>query len=199
MKKFIFVFCGLAVFAAGCQKGGMVVTKSDKIDLLTEQNVVLNRELEDKKAENENIKKRLAVLTGLQDEGKLIGVSNVEFIKISSYTGLYDKDNDGVKEKLIVYLQPIDENGDVVKEAGSVEVQLWDLEKPGGNSLLNSWHVEAQELKRLWLMSFMTANYRLSFDVGEDGLNAEGPLTLKVTFTDYRGGKVFREQKTIQP
>ena len=59
---------------------------------------------------------------------------------------------------------------------------------------LAQWHVEPIELKKMWVATMMSINYRLPFDVGEKIAAAKGDLTVKVTFTDYIFGKVFTEQ-----
>ena len=201
MKKSFFLFCWLLIFlTAGCQQQAAKVSLEDRIGSLEKQNAALAAELEKEHLQTGELEKQLAALAGLKDAGELAGVARLKSVRIGRYTNLYDKNGDGVKEKLIVYLQPMDENGDIVKAAGSVEVQLWDMEKKGGEALLGTWRVGAEELKKLWLASFMTINYRLSFDVAEQlSRPQQTPLTVKVVFTDHITGKVFRAQKTIEP
>ena len=200
MRNFILIsWCLSVFFVAGCQQQDAKVSQSERINLLEKQNDDLSKELEQAQVENENAKKQIVVLMGLREEGKLEGVAEIQSVKIGGYTGFYDRNKDGVREKLIVYLQPIDRDGDGVKAAGSVNVELWNLDRKDGEPLLDSWHVDAEKLRGLWLMSFMKANYRLSFDVAENISTSKEPLTVKVTFTDYMGGKVFKEQKVIRP
>jgi len=79
-----------------------------------------------------------------------------------------------------------------------VDVQLWDLNKTNGQALLGQWKVEPDELKKLWFATLVTINYRLTFDVTDIVESLEEQLTVKVTFTDYMTGKVFKEQKVIK-
>jgi len=144
------------------------------------------------------LRKRLHVLSGLPEEVKGENLYRLQSIKISRYTNFYDKDKDGKKEQLIVYIQPIDENGDIIKVAGAVDVQLWDLSKEQSQALLGQWHVGPDQLKKLWFATLMT-HYRLTFDVADKIDKLKDPLTVKVTFTDYLTGKVFQEQKVINP
>jgi len=78
-------------------------------------------------------------------------------------------------------------------------VQLWDLNRQDGQALLGQWHIEPNELKKLWFATLITINYRLTFDVADKIEDAEGPLTVKVAFTDYLSGRVFNEQRVIKP
>ena len=199
MKKLIFLSCWLLIFlATGCQQQAAKLSLEDRISSLKKQNTALTTELEKERSQTAELENQLAVLVGLKDAGDIAGVARLESVRIGRYTNLYDKDKDGVKEKLIVYLQPMDENGDIVKAAGSVEVQLWDMEKKGNQALLGTWRVSAEELKKLWLASFMTINYRMTFDIAEKLTQPQQTqLTVKAVFTDHLTGKTFKEQKVI--
>jgi hypothetical protein len=192
--------CALMYFVAGCQNTNSRETKlSEQIEKLTRERNQLTYQLEQFEAENEQLKKQIQVLSGLGPEVSFENLYNLQAVKISRFTNLYDKDKDGKKEKLIVYIQPVDETGDVIKAAGSVDVQLWDLSKESSQALLGQWHVEPGQLKENWFAAFISSNYRLTFDVTDRADKFEEPLTVKVTFTDYLSGKVFEEQKVIKP
>ena len=193
------VFC--LYFIAGCgnnssQKSPLV----EQIEKLTEQKTQLQNQLEQSNSENEQLKKQVHTLAGLPEEIKGENLYNLQKIEIGRYTGFFDKDKDGKKEKLIVYIQPIDEQGDVIKASGNVDVQLWDLNSPEtSQSLLGQWKVEPEELKKLWFATLVKINYRLTFDIADKVSSFDEPLTVKVTFIDYLSGKVFKEQMVINP
>jgi len=186
-------------FTGGCKNAGNgKISLAEQIDKLNQQNSQLQKQIEQAGAENENLRKRLQVLSGLPEGLKGENLYRLQRINIGRYTNFYDKDKDGKKEKLIVYLQPIDEDGDIIKVAGAVEVQLWDLSKEQSQALLAQWHVGPDQLKKCWLATLMT-HYKLTFDVADKIEELKDPLTVKVTFTDYLTGKVFQEQKVINP
>ena len=194
------VLCLLS-FAAGCENANSIRTPLvEQIGNLTEQKKQLENQLEQTRAENKQLTKQMHVLSGLPEEVKGDNLYRLEIIKIGKYTGFFDKDDDGTKEKLIVYIQPIDEEGDIIKATGAVDVQLWDLDSSDAKqALLGQWHVEPIELKKLWFATLVTINYRLTFDIADKVQSFDEPLTVKVTFTDYLSGKVFKEQKVIKP
>ena len=135
----------------------------------------------------------------MPDDVKLENISSLKTVQIGRYTNLFDKDKDGRIESLIVYIQPLDEEGDKAKWPGAVDVQLWDLNSPQTSQvLLGEWHVRPAELKKLWF-SGLSTNYRLTFDITDKIETYQEPLTVTVTFTDYLTGKVFKEQKAIEP
>ncbi len=189
----------LLAFAAGCENAGSKSSLAEKINTLKQENRQLRRQIEMSGTETEQLKKQIQVLADLPPDARFESLYRLQRIKITRYTGLYDKDNDGQKEKLIVYIQPIDEEGDIVKATGAVDVQLWDLNKQNGQALLGAWRVEPDELKKLWFATILIINYRLTFDIADKIDEFEEALTVKVTFTDYLTGKVLTEQKVIKP
>jgi outer membrane murein-binding lipoprotein Lpp len=193
------IFCLCVV--AGCENANSIRTPLvEQIGNLTEQNKQLENQLEQIRAENKQLTKQIHVLSDLPEEVKGENLYRLEKIEIGKYTGFFDKDDDGTKEKLIVYIQPIDEEGDIIKATGAVDVQLWDLDSSEvDQALLGQWHVEPGELKKLWFATMVTINYRLTFDIADKVKSFDEPLTVKVTFTDYLSGRVFKEQKVIKP
>jgi cell division protein FtsB len=188
-------------FIAGCENANNQQSPLvEQIGSLTEQKKQLENQLEQTRAENTQLTKQMHVLSGLPEEVKGENLYRLQKINIGKYTGFFDKDDDGKNEKLIVYIQPLDEEGDIIKATGAVEVQLWDLDSSEADqALLSQWQVEPGELKKLWFATLVTINYRLTFDIADKVKSFDEPLTVKVTFTDYLSGKVFKEQKVIKP
>ena len=197
--KYRLVVTALAVcaLALGCDRGS---EKSlfDQAKLLGQENTELKLQVEKLQGDNEELTKRVKTLTSIGPDVRLEVLGRLESIEISSRSGLYDKDKDGTKESLVVYVRTIDDAGDAIKAAGSVEVQLWDLEAQD-NARLAEWRIKPEELKVLWSSTVMTSYYRLTFDVSELLADNEKELTVKVTFTDYITGNTLRKQKVIQP
>lgn len=193
------VLCFLT-FVAGC---GNTYTESplqERVETLTVRQKQLESQLEQSTTENERLQKQIQTLSGLPEQLKGENLYSIQDVEIGKYTGLFDKDKDGTKEKLIVYIEPFDEQGDVIKAAADIEVELWDLSKTDGSALLAKWPpVQPDELKKLWFDSMLKVNYRLTFDITDIVKSSEEPLTVKVTFTDYLSGKVFKKQKVINP
>jgi Sec-independent protein translocase protein TatA len=190
----ILVGCLLAV-AAGCESGKLV----KEVKTLRQEKAELKSQIEQSESEAEQLKKQVHVLSHLPADVRLEDLYDLQKIKITRYTNLYDKDKDGKKEKLLVYIQPIDEQRDIVKASGAVDVELWDLNKEDGQAQLGRWHITPGELKKLWFATLVTINYKLTFDVADKITGDEEALVVKVIFTDYPSGKVFEEQKIIRP
>ena len=190
--------CLLAI-ATGCENAGSRSLLPEEINTLRREKRELARQFEESKLENKDLKKQIQVLSGLPPGVKPENLYRLQSIKITKYTDFYDKDKDGKKEKLIVYIQPIDEDGDIIKAVGAVDVRLQDPNKNNDQAPLGQWHVEPNTLKKLWFAGFITVNYKLTFDVPDKISKFEEPLMVKATFTDYLTGNVFNEEKLIRP
>jgi len=199
VKKTIVIAASLMAAAVGCQEKNAAPSWAERLVTLRQDKEQFARQLKTCHTENEQLKKQLQRLARLPSDVKFENLNCVQTVEIGRYTGFYDKDNDDRKEKLIVYIQPIDPTGDIVKAAGSVQVQLWDLNKKAANALLGQWRVEPEELKKLWFATLLTINYRLTFDVEALIEQIEEPVTVKIAFTDYLTGKVFTDQKPVAP
>ncbi len=191
---------GLAVLSvAGC---GIGSERKDpyqiKAQQIAQEKTELMRDLQQVRAENEQLAQQIKALS-VFPEDKPINPYEIERINVVRYTNFYDKDNDGKREKLIVYVQPIDVEGDAVKAAGTMDVQLWNLNNLNGQAMLGQWEVDPNGLRRMWFDTLVSANYRLTFDAPEELDVLVEPLTVKVTFTDYLTGEIFRDQYAIDP
>jgi hypothetical protein len=192
------------VFAGGCENLNEL---KNKIVTLTESKKQLHNELERAELENEQLKQQVRTLSELKPEVRLENVYNTQRIQITRYTGFYVNEKDGKirsgmpngkEKKLVVYFQPIDQDGDVIKATGVVDVELWDLNRPVKDALLGRWQMGPEELRKCWFATVLIINYRLSFDAPAEVDKIKGSLVVKVTFTDYLSGRVFEEQKVIR-
>jgi cell division protein FtsB len=189
----------LLVLISGCENPSGRAVSIKQIEKLEQEKTQLQSEIGLLNTENDNLKKQIHILSGLPKEVKGENIYCLKRIKIHGYTNIYDKDEDGKKESLNIYIQPIDQDGDIIKAAGVVEVQLWDLNKDSGEALIGQWTITPEKLRKCWLATLVTMNYRLIFNVLDKVEQYEEPLTVKVTFTDLLSGKVFHEQRVIKP
>jgi hypothetical protein len=193
----VICICGVILFA-GCQ--GKQKTEPQKAPL---QETKQTKEIKESNspaklsAEITQLKKQVETLMGLNKEARTEALSTLSAVKISDRSGLYTNDETKKKDKLIVYLRPIDDMGDVVKAAGSADVELWNLNAKPENSLIGQWKITPQELKKKWTSSLLSNHYKLQFNLGSALTGKEKELTLKTQFTDYLTGKVFKSQMVI--
>ncbi len=186
---------------AGCQKQkanedtALIV----QMEQLTQQNEQLQEQVDQSKTENKELKEQVQVLSGLPEDVRGENLYSLERITIGRLSGFFDKDKDGKREKMIVYMTPVDKQGDGIKATGTANVKLWDLNKASGEALIGEWDVEPDELKKFWFKTLVAVNYRLAFDISDTVKSFDEQLTARITFTDYLSGKVFKAQRVIQP
>lgn len=159
----------------------------------------LETELARLRAQNQELQSQIKHLLNLTPQTRLENLSTVEKIVISKRSGLYDKDGDGRKRKLIVYVQPLDRNGDAIKAAGSARVRVYNLGGEPAEALLQEQLFGPTELAKLWVGTFLTNYYRLSFEGNDKIAACQKEFTLQVDFTDQLTGKVHSAQRAIRP
>jgi hypothetical protein len=201
VKAILFLLAAFALLFAGCgpdQKAYQSQLRND-IDSLKLENMELSRNVEQLNQQNEQLTRQNKTLAGLDPQFRYTNFYELQTVNIHRYTNLYDKDDSGDFEKLIVYIQPMDSRGDIVKAIGAIDVALWDLNQGQDDAKLGQWQITPKTLQELWFASIASTNYRLTFDLDEPVDNYDQPLTVKVTFTDHLTGKTFQEQKVIEP
>jgi hypothetical protein len=190
-------------FTFGCDGGTTgKSTPSQQIQQLNAEKTEIQNQLEQTRLENSQLKKQAVALSTLPPDKRAGAIYHLKSVKIGNYTNFYDDDKTlgaAGKKKLVVYVTPIDETGDPVKAGGTIEIQLWDLNKKENEARLRNWQVEPNELKTLWLAGIFSSSYRLSFDMAGIVDKFDKPLTVKVNFTDYLSGATFTEQFVIRP
>jgi len=195
--------CGLTlalIVLGGCGIGSEKVSPLEmKVRDLEREKTELAGQLEQCQVETEQIKAQVKTLAALPQNKPDNFFYALSAVKIGRVTGFYDKNGDGRRDKLIVYVQPVDQAGDAVKTAGIVNVQLWNLNQPNGQALLGQWQIPPAELHKLWFNTLTVTAFRLTFGVATTPEMLAQPLTVRTTFTDYLTGQVFLDQFVIQP
>jgi hypothetical protein len=197
----LFFSAAFLLILAGCayDQQAYQTQLRNTVDSLKLENTELTRQVEKLQEQNKQLTQQNKTLAGIDPQFRFENLYNLKNVKIHKYTNLYDKNEDGTFEKLIVYIQPMDEQGDIVKAAGTVDIQLWDLNKEDSEAKLGQWQISPDQLQKLWFATLVTINYRLTFDLDEPIDNYDQPLTVIVSFADHLTGKTFQQQKTIEP
>lgn len=175
------------------------IALQDEVEALNQRNADLEKELAQAETEIKQLQDRIEVLADLPKDVKGENIYKLSEVRLAKHTGFYDKDDDGVKESLIVYIEPVDAHGDIIKATGSIGVELWNLENPNGQAKLGHWEVRPEELAESWFNTLMRTNFRLTFDVSQAVSDFSDPLTVKLTFIDHLSGNAFKQQHVIEP
>ena len=191
------LFC-LTFLLIGCQQHDETAELKEKIQLLEQEKQSITAQLRASNAAQTDLNKRIDVLSGLENSQQVKNLYNIEKVEITRYTNLYDRNDDGRKEKFICYIRPVDSRGDSIKVIGALQIELWDLDLKTEDAMIGQWQIEGDELQKKWFSSFLGDHYRLTFDLGETDY-AGRELTVKMSFTDHITGKVYKDQKVINP
>jgi hypothetical protein len=196
---FIFLCVFSLILFAGCEgKQKAEKQKVENTSVTTTQKEIKDTNSPAKlSAEVERLKKQVESLMGINKEARTAALSTLSAVELSAKTGLYTNEQTKKKDKLVVYLKPIDDMGDVIKAPGAVDIELWNLNAKPESALIGQWQVGPEELKKYWTSSLMSSHYKLQFDLGSKLAGSEKELTLKTQFTDYLTGKVFKSQMVI--
>lgn len=196
----LYVLAALAaVLLAGCDIGSARMSPLEmKARDLEREKAQVAGQLEQSQIELEQMKNQVRALAVLPP-GRPKDFYSLGAVTIGRFTGFYDKNEDGKRDKLVVYVQPVDRTGDTIKAAGVVSVQLWNLNNASDQVLLGQWQVQPEELFKLWFNTLASTAYRLTFDAPLTPEILAQPLTVKATFTDALTGQVFTDQYVIQP
>lgn len=192
----LLALCLLAI-TAGCENQKAKPAISEK-PTLQQQNDALQAQLTSYKAENDELKNRISTLTAT-GKASTSDIYDLKSVELTKYTNFYSHDKSGKEEELIAYLKPTDFQGDLIKAAGDVTIQLWDLNQTDSSALLAQWDIPADKLGEKWFSALLGTNYRFAFDITDIVKDFSKPLTVKSTFKDRLSGKTFFSQKVIEP
>jgi len=121
----------------------------------------------------------------------------VDRIKILSRSGGVDLDGEPGDDGVVVYMQPIDVEGDVIKAAGAISIQLTDLTHLGEPHLIETFEFDAPDvIRKLWYGGFMTNHYTLKCPFPESLTTVPTEVHIRIVFLDWLTGREFSESVT---
>jgi len=120
-----------------------------------------------------------------------------ERLEIDKLSGGYDEDGLPGDDGVVIYLRPIDRDGDTIKVVGDIRVELYDLENPSGQKLIGEYFFPADEVSRYWYGKLLTQHFTLKCP-WQQGPPQHRELTVRVTFVDFLTQRVVATQTTCQ-
>ena len=148
------------------------------------------------KSELARKQKRIDTLVALGPD-RLKKLFYAKDIKLGQYTGGADLDGQAGCDGIKVFLRPIDANGDTIKAAGAVTVQLYDLAQPADKTLIGEYKWSVDEVAKAFSGGFLT--YHFTFTCPwKSGPPKHAEITVRVEFIDYLTGKTLAAQKVCK-
>ena len=174
---------------AGGDKGAELVRLREDNRKLRAANEALNRDLIERQ-------RRIDSLLGLGQK-RLDRLYQIQAIRLGQYTRGTDLDKKPGHDAVKVQLEPIDQRGDVIKAAGDVKVQLYDLAKPGQAGLLGEYQWNAEQLGKTWVSGFIIYHFALTCP-WKTHPPKHDIVTVRVEFVEYLTGRKFTAQKAVK-
>lgn len=92
-----------------------------------------------------------------------VGMSPVRSLALGRQTGGLNDGSCSGDDSLQVQVEPRDPDGHAVKVAGSLIVQLMEIDKQGLKKPLSTWEVGPDQLRRSWKSGLLSSGYVLTF------------------------------------
>jgi hypothetical protein len=185
--------------AAGCDTG-MTQERFRQLDQkvreLGDQVEKLQNDVAVKETVIQEQKKQIAALQQLGDK-RLEKLYTVREIRVERLTGPANYDGKPGNDGITVYIQPIDRDGHVIKAAGAIRVELFDLANPDGKRRIGEYRLDVDHAGQAWYGRLMTNHYTLKCP-WRVGPPAHDEITVRAEFTEYLTGKSFRAQHVVK-
>jgi len=110
-----------------------------------------------------------------------------------------DRDGQPGDDALSVLLTPVDIHGDLVKLAGEVELELFDMTRSSEQQRLGQWKFPVGEVREHWHKGFMSAGYLFQVDWQSPPVSPELTLHARMTVPDGRQFDATTQVKVALP
>jgi hypothetical protein len=185
---------------AGCNGTNVNHEKilAQKVDALTDENAKLSRQLAERDGAIESLQVQVDNLIDL-GPGRLDHLFTVDRIELVRLTGGADYDGKPGDDGITVYLRPVDAQGDALKAAGEIRIQLLDLTDPGQPRALGLYVInDPGQLRAAWHSGLLTDHYTIKCPWRPGaGPPANREVTIRATFLDWLSGREFTAQKVV--
>lgn len=157
----------------------------------------LTRQVEFLSARLQEQQKRIETLQALGPK-RLKNLFTVESVAITRHSGGVDRDRQPGHDAVLVFLRPLDQDGHVLKAAGDVKIQLFDLAQPEDRTLFAEYTYPVEDIGRYWAGGLLASQYRFECAFPGHRPPEHPEVNLRVTFVDYLTGKTFTAQKILR-
>lgn len=150
-----------------------------------------DKQLVNQRALIDELQRRVQTASAFTDE-QLAQIIHPVRLVIDDLTGGADYDNRPGHDGVTVYLRPVDSEGDSLKVAGDVRIELYDLAAPPAEQLVGRCTYPADEARKLWYGKLMTYHFTMKCAWSAPPKHPE--ITIRATFVDYMTQRVMTAQ-----
>lgn len=185
----------LAALVVGCMPPPQVELRKEISDL-REKIHQQDNQLLAQKASLDELNRQLAVARSISEDD-LKKIFYPERLVIDKLSGGENYDNKPGDDGVTVYLQPVDKDGDVIKVAGDIRIQLYDLAAPPQQNFLGEYFIPVDQVGKLWHGKLLTNHYTIKCP-WTHGPPKHDEITIRATFVDYLTKRVVSAQATCK-
>ncbi len=183
------------LLATGCQSPTEISLRREVGDLRATIKQKDNQ-LVAQKATIDELNGQLRVARSISEED-LKRVFYPEQLVIDKLSGGADYDGQPGDDGVTVYLKPVDKDGDVIKVAGDIRIQLYDLAAAPAQNLVGEYFVPVDQVGKLWHGKLLTDHYTIKCPWPK-GPPEHTEITIRAMFVDYLTKRVVSAQATCQ-
>lgn len=185
----------LLLLAAGCQTP-IELKLRDEVSALRADVQKRDEQLVAQKATIDELNNQLRVARSISEDD-LKRVFYPEHLVIDKLSGGEDYDGKPGDDGVTVYLRPVDRDGDVIKVAGDVRIQLYDLAAPPQQNLIGEYAIPVDQVGKLWHGKLLTNHYTIKCPFPH-GPPKNTEVTIRAIFVDYLTKRVVSAQATCR-
>ncbi len=188
------VLASLLLFGCDAQRESMTGLRM-QIDAQKKQIVDLEKRIVTLEEERDAQARQIATLQRIAPD-RMAKLVTVDRIVLDRLTGGYDEDGRPGDEGVVAYIQPLDADGHVIKAAGSIRMEVFDLANPPERSLVCRGDWDVDHTRKAWSGRLWTNHFtvRCPWPPPDRRPPAHRELTVRVEFTELLTGRKFTAQ-----
>jgi len=187
--------CALLLSVAGCWSPGPTELNR-RIKQLEEAVADRDRQLAALQTTIDEQRKRINEIRAFKPED-LERTFYPEKIVIASLSGGDDYDGQPGDDGITVHLRPVDRDGDAVKVAGDIRIELYDLANPPDQNLVGVYEVPVDRVREHWYGKLATYHYTIRCPWPKDPPRHD-EITIRAVFRDYLTQRVMTAQSVCR-
>ena len=132
-----------------------------------------------------------------EQTGNLVRLAGVKINTLLS--GGKDRDGQPGDDLLVALISPHDEQGDLVKIAGEVEIEAYDMTRPGDDKRVGRWTFTPEQAAKAWHSGFVGAGLQFELPWQAVPANKELLVHARLRTTDGRQFDTNSPLKVVPP
>ena len=132
-----------------------------------------------------------------EQTGNLVRLSGVKINTLLS--GGKDRDGQPGDDLLVALISPHDEQGDLVKIAGEIEIEAYDMTRPGDDKRVGRWTFNPEQAAKAWHSGFVGSGLQFELPWQEAPANKELLVHARLRTTDGRQFDTNSPLKVVPP